>query len=280
MAKRVGVVLAGCGNADGTEIREAVLTLLSLERSDALIICAAPDVQQTGIVDHRTGAITAAATGRNVLAESSRIARGAIRPLSDLSIDDVDALIFPGGRGVGTVLSDYATRAELCAVNPDVVRLLKGCLGSHRPMGFICLAPILAARVLGPAAGVHITLGPRGTAPFKHATIMGADVRPCPVQEIFIDKKNRVVTTPAYMYDDARLPTIAHAIEQLVRTVLLLAREQRRPGQTPAPAPAPPPKPRSTTAPKPPVPPPAVQAPTVQAPTVIVRTPIRGPGSA
>ncbi len=226
MAKRVGVILSGCGALDGSEVREAVLTLLSVERAGAEIVCAAPDAEQSHVVDHLAGT-PVPGHPRRVLAEAARIARGKIRPLSALDIDDVDALIFPGGQGVATVLSTYALRGELCEVHPDVVRLLKGALSSHCPIGLICLAPILAARVLGPVAGVRLTLGARGTAPAKHAAVMGADVRPCPVQELVIDQKARVVSTPAYMYDDATLPQVAAAIDKLARTVLSMARDRR-----------------------------------------------------
>jgi len=123
-------------------------------------------------------------------------------------------------------------KGAVCDVNPDVVRLMKACLSSHRPLGFVCLAPILAARVLGPIAGVRITLGHRGTTPAKHAAVMGADVRPCPVREIMVDQKSRVISTPAYMYDDARLPDVAVGIDKMVRAVLGLAKDRRpRPPQ-------------------------------------------------
>jgi enhancing lycopene biosynthesis protein 2 len=236
MGKRVAVVLSGCGAGDGSEIREAVLTLLSLERAGVDVIFAAPDVEQPKVFDHARGAIDAGAPARRVLSESARIARGQIRALADLQVGDFDALIFPGGDGVGTVLSNYHERGDHCDVLADVTRLLKGALAAHRPIGLICLAPILAARVLGPVAGVHLTLGPRGTPASKHAAVMGADVRPCPANDIFIDRKNRVVSTPAYMYDDVKLTVVAQAIEKLVRTVLQLTRSDRPAFEQPRPA--------------------------------------------
>jgi enhancing lycopene biosynthesis protein 2 len=226
MAKRVGVVLSGCGARDGSEIREAVFTLLSLERAGAEAICSAPDVSQAMVVDHLVGVPMPQAPPRRVLVEAARIARGAIRDLASLAVEDVDALVFPGGAGVASVLSNYSEKGGLCDVNSDVVRLLKGHLATHRPMGFICLAPILAARVLGPIAGVRITLGPRASTPAKHAAIMGADVRPCAAGDVFVDKKNRLVCTPAYMYDDVRITQVAGSIEKLVRTVLSMARDR------------------------------------------------------
>jgi enhancing lycopene biosynthesis protein 2 len=206
MAKRVAVVLSGCGAGEGSEIREAVITLLSLDRAGAQVIFAAPAAAQT---------------------EAAKIARGPVRPLSELRIDEVDALIFPGGEGVATVLSNHAEKGQVCDVDADVARLLKEALARHRPMGFIGLAPILAARVLGPVAGVRITLGPRGSTAAKHAAVMGADVRPANANDIFVDSKTRVISAPAYMYESARLTEVAQGIEKLVRTVLQLARDRQ-----------------------------------------------------
>jgi enhancing lycopene biosynthesis protein 2 len=227
MGKRVAVVLSGCGPGDGSEIRESVLATLSLERAGAEVTFAAPDVEQTLIFDHLTGAPISGAPPRRVLSEAARIARGKIRPLSEIAMSNFDALVFPGGNGVGSVLSNYHEKAERCDVLPDVARLLKDALARHRPIGLICLAPILAARVLGPVAGVHLTLGARGTAAYKHASVMGADVRPCPASEIFVDRKNRVVSTPAYMYDDVRLQEVAQAIDKLVRALFQLTQGAR-----------------------------------------------------
>jgi hypothetical protein len=109
-------------------------------------------------------------------------------------------------------------------------------LARRRPMGFVCLAPILAARVLGPPAGVRITFGTKACEEAKHAAVMGADVRPCPLREILVDQKNRVVSAPAYMHEDARLSDVGFTIERLVRQVLAFARERQgrpQPGARP-----------------------------------------------
>jgi hypothetical protein len=152
--------------------------------------------------------------------------------------------VFPGGSGVATVLSNYAEKGVVCEVHPEVTRLLRAMLQRRRPMGFICMAPILAARVLGPAAGVRLTFGSKACPEAKHAAVMGADVRPCPLREILVDEKNRVVSTPAFMYDDARLTDVGFAVERLVRQVVALARErpsrpQAGPGQPRPPRPVP-----------------------------------------
>jgi hypothetical protein len=46
-------------------------------------------------------------------------------------------------------------------------------------MGYNGFPGLLAARELGPNAGVRLTFGSKGTPAAKHAAIMGADVRPC-----------------------------------------------------------------------------------------------------
>ena len=43
MAKRVGVVLSGCGVYDGAEIHESTITLLALDQANAEIIGIAPN---------------------------------------------------------------------------------------------------------------------------------------------------------------------------------------------------------------------------------------------
>jgi enhancing lycopene biosynthesis protein 2 len=233
------VVLSGCGSADGSEISEAVLAMYWIERCGGRVVCMAPDVVQNRVVDHLTRAQDLQASPRRVISEAARIARGQIIDISTVRDGDLDALIFPGGNGVTTALSNYAEKGVVCEVHPEVARLLKALLARRRPMGFICLAPILAARVLGPAAGVRITLGTKASVESKHAAVMGADVRPCPVREILVDQKNRVVSTPAYMVDDVLLSEVAMGIERLVRQVVALTRDQQPrpqagPGQPPA----------------------------------------------
>ena len=97
MAKRVGIILSGCGQRDGTDVAEAMITLLALDRAGAEIVCAAPDQPQAVLANHVTGeAAPAKPPKRNALVEAARLARGAIRNLAALGDRDIDALIIPG----------------------------------------------------------------------------------------------------------------------------------------------------------------------------------------
>ena len=153
--KRVGVVLSGCGFLDGAEIHEAVCTLLSLDRHGAKLVAAAPDVPQLHVVDHLKGAPSEGET-RGVLAEAARIVRGQIAPLSTISARDLDALIFPGGYGAAKNLCTFAVEGRAMRVQPDVERIVREMRGAGKPMGFICIAPVIAGRLFEP-----VTIGSR-----------------------------------------------------------------------------------------------------------------------
>ncbi|HOG18000.1 MAG: Enhancing lycopene biosynthesis protein 2 [Syntrophaceae bacterium PtaU1.Bin231] len=216
--KKVGVVLSGCGVYDGSEIHEATLTLYFLDRLGAKILCMAPDVAQMHVIDHVKG--EPVEERRNVLVEAARIARGEIRDLKDVKAADLDALIFPGGFGAAKNLSDFAVKGVGCMVHPDVERLIRAMHASKKPLGFICIAPVLAAKVLG-------SFSPRLTVGCNKETAaalekLGARHIVCRVDEVEVDAEQKIVTTPAYMLG----PSIAHVaqgIEKLVHAVVKLA---------------------------------------------------------
>ena len=218
---RVAVCLSGCGVFDGAEIHEAVLTLLALDQAGSDILCCAPNVEQANVVDHLT---RSSSTGqkRNVLVEAARIARGEIADLVTVRADAIDALIFPGGLGAAQNLSTFAADAADCQVNPDVERLVTEMLDARKPIGAICIAPAMLARIVG-RRGLHATLTV-GTDRQMAAAIehMGARHADCACESCVVDHEHRIVTTPAYML--ARGPAeVFEGIRRLVGEVLRLA---------------------------------------------------------
>jgi enhancing lycopene biosynthesis protein 2 len=218
MAKKIGVILSGCGVYDGSEIHEAVLTLLFLERSGAEVLCLAPDMDQVHVVNHVTQ--NPEEMPRNVLTEAARIARGEIQSLDGVSAADLDALILPGGFGAAKNLCDFALVGPEARVQPQVAELLTAMHAKGKPIGAMCIAPAVVARTLG-AAAPRVTIGNDvGTA--AGITAMGANHVNCAVDEICVDAENRVVTTPAYMLGPG-ISDIAKGIEKLVDQVLAWA---------------------------------------------------------
>lgn len=215
---RVGVVLAGCGVYDGAEIHEAALTLFFLDRAGAEIICMAPNADQMDVVNHIKGEATG--EKRNILIESSRIARGNIRDMKEIGGSALDVLIFPGGFGAAKNLCDFAVKGPDCSVNPEVERLIKEMHGAKKPIGFICIAPVIAAKVLG-SFNPQLTIGNDPDTAEAIKKLGGKHVA-CTVDNIVVDAKNKVVTTPAYMLGPT-ISKVALGIEKLVNEVLKLA---------------------------------------------------------
>jgi len=218
MKKKIGVVLSGCGVYDGSEIHEAVLTLLAIDRGGAEAVCMAPDMELVE-VDHLAGQPTG--TKRNVLIESARIARGKITDIAKVKAADLDAIIFPGGFGAAKNLCDFATKGADASVQPEVARLLKEMAVAKKPIGAICIAPALIAAVLGKEYAPEVTIGnDAGTAAAINAT--GSVHQNCQVRELVVDSKNLIVTTPAYMLAGC-ISEAAEGIEKAVKAVIDLA---------------------------------------------------------
>jgi len=216
MAK-IGVVLAGCGVYDGSEIHEAVITLLALDRAGATAVCMAPNVVQ-GVVNHLTGE-QVEGDSRNVLEESARIARGNVTDIANIKASEIDALILPGGFGAAKNLCDFAFKGTDCEVNPEVARLVREVVAAKKPLAAICIAPALVSKVLGDDKLAHqLTIGTdEGTA--QAVTTMGSTHVPCPVSEFVVDKENKLISTPAYMLAGS-IREAADGIEKTVAAVL------------------------------------------------------------
>jgi enhancing lycopene biosynthesis protein 2 len=213
--KKVGVLLSGCGVFDGAEIQESVLTLLALAKAGAEAVCMAPDKEQHHVINHLTG--KESGERRNVLVESARIVRGNIEDLAGVAAEDLDALILPGGFGAAKNLSSFAFDGASAEVDPQVRRLVRDMFSARKPLGFICISPAIAARVLG-ETGVELTIGDdSGTAAAIESC--GARHVACGVTEIHIDAERKVISTPAYMLGKDILE-VSKGIEKLVQTLM------------------------------------------------------------
>ncbi|NQV37961.1 MAG: isoprenoid biosynthesis glyoxalase ElbB [Candidatus Marinimicrobia bacterium] len=217
---KVGIVLSGSGYLDGAEIQESVLTMLALDRAGAEMIYMAPDIDQLHVVNHQTGKEVEGAS-RNVLVESARITRGNVHAIGTINSDDLDALIFPGGFGVAKNLCDYAMVGADCQVDPVIENLAIKMHNAGKPIGVMCIAPAMMARILGnQGLKSDLTIGSdEGTA--NDINTMGGNHITCSVREIVVDKENKVVSTPAYMEAQC-ISEAADGIEKLVSEVLAL----------------------------------------------------------
>jgi enhancing lycopene biosynthesis protein 2 len=215
MSKKVGVLLSGCGVFDGSEIHEAVLTLLALDKAGAEIVCMAPDMDQLHVINHLTQEETK--EKRNVLVESARIARGKIKNIKDIKASDLDALIMPGGMGAAKNLSNFAIQGADAQVNSEVKRLLNEMVSAAKPIGAICIAPATLTKALSDKKP-QVTIG-KDLNTAQAIEKMGGEHKNCSVDMIHVDENNNIISTPAYMLGPG-IKDIAVGIEKLVNKVV------------------------------------------------------------
>jgi len=210
---KVGVILSGCGVFDGSEVQEASAALIALAQHGIEYRCMAPDTD-LAVVDHIKGEETGET--RNVLVESARIARGEIDDLKDVKGTDYDAFILPGGFGAAKNLCTFATEGAGCSVNPEVDRVLKEANDAGKPIGFICIAPAIGAKVFGDR-GVKVTIGhDAGTAEAINKT--GATHIESDATGVVVDDSMNVVSTPAYM-EAANPAQVFEGISALIKNI-------------------------------------------------------------
>jgi enhancing lycopene biosynthesis protein 2 len=213
--KKIAVVLSGCGVFDGAEIHEATLSMLAIAQKGCSYEIFAPDVDQHHVINHITG--EEMDETRNVLIESARIARGKITDLDKFNPTEFDGLLFPGGFGAAKNLSTWAFEGANAKVLPGVEKAINGMVSLKKPVGALCISPVLLARILGE---VHLTIGDdEGTIDALES--LGAKHVYTTHGEVVFDEEHRVVTTPCYMLD-ATIDQIALGANNLVDAMIKL----------------------------------------------------------
>ena len=226
---KIGVLLSGCGVMDGSEIHEAVITLLAIDKEGIEAVCIAPNKEQTQVTNHLTNSPTN--EKRNILIESARIARGNIKDIKDINPKDIDAVIMPGGFGAALNLSSFAKDGTKASVLPEVEDFLIKMHKLKKPIGGICIAPNILAKVFGDKK-VELTIGNDQETANKLEQ-MGAKHINKSAKEIVIDSKNYILTTPAYML--AKGPAeVEVGITKLVKAIIEMVKKSKQEASVPA----------------------------------------------
>ena len=212
--KCFAIVLSGCGVYDGSEIGEAMMTMLALDEAGCRYEVFAPDKPQVHVVDHLKGEPTS--ENRNVLTESARIARGKVRPLTEYKAENYDGLIFPGGFGAAKNLCTFAFDGAGMTVDAEVECVVNETRKAGKPLAAMCIAPVILGKLI---AGVQVTVG-HDEATNEALRQMGAEPKNVFGPEVVHDAKNNVFTTPCYMLPDATIATVAACCRNLVGEML------------------------------------------------------------
>jgi enhancing lycopene biosynthesis protein 2 len=211
--KKFAVVLAGSGVFDGAEIHEATLTLYAIMKYGASYEIFAPDIPQHHVINHITG--EEMDEKRNVLIESARIARGAIKDLKEYRAADFDGLVFPGGFGVAKNLSTVAFHGPDANVNEDVVRAVKETKDAGKPIGALCIAPAMMAKIFEDAT---VTIG-QDPGTIEAIEKMGGTHVSTTHGDVVYDDNLNLFSTPCYMLD-ANILQIAEGADNIVSAML------------------------------------------------------------
>lgn len=221
--KQAAVILAGCGAKDGSEIHEATLALYALALEGVKYQIFAPDTLQRDVVNHITSDDEPDDV-RNVMVEAARIARGDILSLEELHIADYDMLVIPGGFGAAKNLFTYAYDGMSFYVRDDVEDVILAFHAARKPIGAMCIAPVMIAKLLG-KYGVELTLGPVGDLSESVSAKFGAKVKECSKDGVIVDVNNKVVTTPAYMYGSNTIKEIGIGAHNMVKQLNCLSED-------------------------------------------------------
>ncbi len=212
--KKIAVILSGCGVMDGSEIGEAMMALLAIDMNGATYAAFAPDKAQADVMNHLSG--KPMNETRSVLIEAARLVRGEIAPLSSFRAADYDALLLPGGFGAAKNLSTFAFEGEKMTVDADVAQAIRAMHAAGKPIGAMCIAPVLLAKML---PGVKVTIG-QDAHTAAQVTAMGAQHENTHIAQVSADNKNKVFTTPCYMLSGVRLSHVFESAQALVKAML------------------------------------------------------------
>lgn len=212
--KKVAVILAGCGTRDGSEINETVTLLLALDQHNIEYQAFAPDENQYEVDNHVTGQCTM--EKRNMMVEAARIVRGNILPITKFNANDYDALLFPGGTGTAKNIFTYAIDGINFKVNKEVEKAIKDIHAQGKPIGAMCIAPLMVAKVLG---NVNVTMGSGNCRQAKELPMIGCKHTETTHGGVAIDKENKIYSTPCFMLD-ATLKDVYQGAWNLVEAMI------------------------------------------------------------
>lgn len=211
--KKFAVILCGAGSMDGSEIHEAVMSLLAIDKAGCEYTIFAPNENQYHVINHVTS--KPIEQTRNMMEEAGRIARGDVQELSKFNVDEFDALILPGGFGAAKNLFTYAFDGINATVRLDIEKIIIDTHKSKKPIGALCIAPVLVSKVL---KNIIVTVG-QDEHTIKDVEHFGSQHHATLQTEVCSDLENLIFTTPCYMLP-ATIKDIALSAENLIHEIL------------------------------------------------------------
>jgi enhancing lycopene biosynthesis protein 2 len=222
-----GILLSGCGVYDGAEIQEATMAMLAIKEAGHDYQCISLNKLQHHVINHLTG--EEVDQDRNMMQEAARIARGDVKEVKDVPPVDLDALVIPGGFGSAKNFTKWAFTGPEGDIDPEIKLLLVNLINVGKPICALCVSPVVVAKALqGSNIKAKMTLGSdQASSPYDisgfNAGIeaLGAKAEMKTINEVLVDKENRIVTAPCYMMD-ADILEIRNNVKQAIEATLQL----------------------------------------------------------
>jgi enhancing lycopene biosynthesis protein 2 len=123
--------------------------------------------------------------------------------------------VFPGGFGVAKNLCSFAVAGVEMSVIPDVEKLINDFHKAGKPIGALCISPVMIAKLI---PGAKLTIG-QDKATADAVKAMGSIHINTDHTGIVRDEANKIVTTPCYMLD-SNVFQISVGAENLMKAIL------------------------------------------------------------
>ncbi|MGL9732638.1 MAG: isoprenoid biosynthesis glyoxalase ElbB [Wolbachia sp.] len=217
---KAAVILSGCGHLDGTEVREAILSLLVLDQQEVEVKCFAPNINIKQVINHKTKETVK--EKRNILIESARIARGEIYELKEAKANDFNMLIIPGGYGVVKNLSNLTEDKDMVTVIPEFERLVSEFFAAKKLIGTICISPavivfILSNKISKRDNKIKVTIGDDKE---KLIEKLGGEHIKCDTELSIEDEEHNIFSCSAYMRSDECTYSVYQGIKHMIDSMI------------------------------------------------------------
>lgn len=218
----VGIVVAGCGVTAGSDPYEVAWVTYHLEKHTLPWQFLAP---QHSISETSQRELLAKASSSWIGAQ--QITRGKVLALEQIEARQLSAIIVPGGPGILTILAKMPSDSEI-EIHNEFKNLVRNLYRRKKPIGGIGAGGLLiSAALFHPQEHTPtITLG-KDARWIALLEARGGIHVPVRSDEVVIDEKNRIVTTPGFAADDS-LQMVERGIGNLVKVLQQFLTEPAR----------------------------------------------------
>ncbi len=222
--KRLGLLIVGSGYYDGTSPWDIAFILRAIEARGSFPYPFAPAGNLKVVIDHQRN--EEISDYRSSLAESARLVRGEIFRLEDVTPQDIDALIMPGGYGNVLTLTNYTRSNGEYKLYEPLKKLIRGMYVRGKPIGALGHGILLLGLALGRIASPIVTPGEE-TDYIEQLEKLGVIFVKVPPDEVIYDEQNNIFSASG-INPEVSILKGAMGIENLIENIINAKRIRRK----------------------------------------------------